>query len=452
MGSISPPTTNIESLGHRIQTLTAEVQRARNNNSEDLEAQDQLGDALDDLRAEIVEPKVWPAAFFAFPEFAAMQVAYQRDIFRTVPLKTGASVHARDLAALVEMDEDLLLRIMRCLATIKLFVEVDEKVFAHTPLSAAQADEYHAIRVGYMFGNLFQASSSLGDAIETKKASAWEARFGMPMHEYLEKTSIPDQDRRAKAMSVLYTAEREEVATLFPWQDFHKVVDIGGGAGDLVATLAQHHSHLQTVDQDRPGVIANALDQISKMPPKEAAAYSRVEFEAYDHFTPQPRTDADAFILRRCLHNNSDSDCIQILKAVVPGLANSGPDTRLLIYEKLMPEWNASSVRHKSKWARREDIFMMITVGGKERSLKEFEGLIKAADERFELDRVYYGRKDSAVVSVKLVQQDLGSAQVADTSLSNGLDQDSVDPAGVTGNHAGVVEELKDAHTTILAS
>ena len=219
-------------------------------------------------------------------------------------------------------------------------------------------------------------------------------------------------------------------------------------------------------------MIANALDQLSKYPPKEAAPYSRVEFEAYDHFTPQPRTDADAFILRRCVHNNSDSDCIRILKAIVPGLANSGLNTRLLIYEKLMPEWNASNVRHKSKLLRREDIFMIITVGGKERSLKDFEGLINAADERFEvcipltvhsqrpmliriieqLDRVYYGRNNFAVVSVKLVQHDLGSAQVEDTSISNGLDQDSVDPAGVTGSHEGVVEEFKDAHTTILAS
>ena len=239
MGSISPPATNIESLGHRIQTLTADIERARNNNSQDLEAQDQLGDALDDLRAEIVGPKMWPGAFFAFPEFAAMQVAYQREIFQNVPLKTGASVHTRDLAALVEMDEDILLRIMRCLATIKMFVEVDEKVFAHTPISAAQADEYHSIRAGSILKDIFKASSSLGDAIETKKASAWEARFGMPMQEYLEKTSIPDRDRRAKATSVFFTAEREEVATLFPWQNFHKVVDIGGGAGDLVATLAK---------------------------------------------------------------------------------------------------------------------------------------------------------------------------------------------------------------------
>lgn len=152
------------------------------------------------MRAEIVGPTAWPGAFFAFPEFAAMQVAYQREIFQNVPLKTGASIHARDLAALVKMDEDFLLRIMRCLATIKMFVEVDEKVFAHTPISIAQADEYHAIRAG----------------IETKKASAFEARFGMPVHEYLEKTSIPDRGRRAKAMSAFSTVEREEVATLFP--------------------------------------------------------------------------------------------------------------------------------------------------------------------------------------------------------------------------------------------
>ena len=239
MGSISLPATDMESLGHRIQTLTAEVQRARNNNSVDLEAQDQLGDALDDLRAEMVGPKMWPGAFFALPEFGAMQVAYQREIFQNVPLKTGASIHARDLAALVEMDEDILLRIMRCLATIKMFVEVEEKVFAHTPISAAQADEYHSIRAGGILKDIFKASSSLGDAIETKKASAWEARFGMPMHEYLEKTSITDRDRKAKATSVFFTAEREEVATLFPWQNFHKVVDIGGGAGDLAATLAR---------------------------------------------------------------------------------------------------------------------------------------------------------------------------------------------------------------------
>lgn len=231
--------TDIEILGHRIQSLTAEVQRARINNYEDLDGQDQLLDALDDLRAELVGPTKWPGTFFAPPEFAAMQVAFQREIFQNVPLTTGGSINAQDLAVLVKMDEDILLRIMRCLVTNKMFVEIDEKVFAHTPVSAAQADEYAAARTGGILNDFYKASSSLADAIDTGKGSAWEARFGMPMYEYFEKNPTPDRGRMAKAMVASSALEREELATLFPWQDFHKVVDIGGGAGHLVATLAQ---------------------------------------------------------------------------------------------------------------------------------------------------------------------------------------------------------------------
>lgn len=229
--------TDIEILGHRIQSLTAEVQRARiNNNCEDLDGQDQLLDALDDLRAELVGPTMWPGTFFAPPEFAAMQVAFQREIFQNVPL--DGSINAQNLAVLVKMDEDILLRIMRCLVTNKMFIEVDEKVFAHTLISAAQADEYAAARTGGILNEFYKASSSLADAIGTKE-SAWKARFGMPMYEYFEKNPTPDRARMMKAMVASSTLEREELTTLFPWQDFHKVVDIGGGAGHLAATLAQ---------------------------------------------------------------------------------------------------------------------------------------------------------------------------------------------------------------------
>ena len=241
------PTADIDSLGRKIEALAVELQHARNNNSEDLDTQDQLLDALDDLRAEIVGPAKWPGAFFAPPEFAAMQVAFQREIFQNVPLAEGASVHTRDLAASVKIDEDILLRIMRCLAANKMFVETKEKVFAHTPISAAQADEYVAARTGGIMNGFFKASSSLAEAIDTGKGTAWEARFGRPIYEHIDKTSTPDRGRMAKAMIASSTSEREDLATLFPWQEFRKVVDIGGGAGHLGMTLTQvHQSDLET--------------------------------------------------------------------------------------------------------------------------------------------------------------------------------------------------------------
>ena len=143
------------------------------------------------------------------------------------------------------------------------------------------------------------------------------------------------------------------------------------------------------MNQDLPQVISDAIRRVEKLPAKERAVYDRVEFEAHSYFEPQTRTDADAFVLRRCLHNNADSDCIRILKAIVPSLAHSGSSgTRVLINEKIMPSWNASSVRWKSKMIRREDIVMMISVGGKERTLEEFEALVKAADERCEVSYI----------------------------------------------------------------
>ena len=50
-----------------------------------------------------------------------------------------------------------------------------------------------------------------------------------------------------------------------------------------------------------------------------------------------------------------------------------------------MPAWNSSATRNKTKMLRREDIVMMISVGGKERTLEEFEGLVRETDGRLEV-------------------------------------------------------------------
>ena len=245
----------IEALGRSIQRLT-EGQCSGEDNGYDIESQDELLDALDDLRAELVGPMRWPGTFLAPPEFAALQVAYQREIFRHVPNGCGcegspSSIRAGDLALLVKMKEDSLVRIMRVLVVNKMFSEVDEKVFAHTPISTKLADEYVAARLGGIFNELYKASSSLADAIDAGLPNAWEARFGMPMYKYFEKNRESDRGRMAKAMVISSTAEIEELSTMFPWQRFHKVVDIGGGAGHLAAYLARVRSFFDLSKQGK---------------------------------------------------------------------------------------------------------------------------------------------------------------------------------------------------------
>ncbi|KAL8704469.1 MAG: hypothetical protein Q9201_002385 [Fulgogasparrea decipioides] len=402
-------TSKIELLGSKIQLLTAEVQNGFETNP-NTDRRSQLLDALDDLRAELLEPAEWPFSFLAPPDFAAMQVAFQREVFQHVPLKTlgsakhgvTPSIHIKDLAPLVKMDEDRLLRIMRLLEANRVFTEVQEKKFTHTPLSAGMANEYVAAHVGGQLNSLFQASSSLADSIEGGYPNAWVARFGMPLYEHFEKKDSKVRARFAKSMLEYSRQEMKQLSTIFPWETVCKVVDIGGGAGHLAAYLAHNHKHLDIVNQDLPMVVNDAASRITLLPPEERVAYDQVTFEAHNYYEPQPRSNIDVFILRHCLHNNTHTECAKILRAVVPGLEKGRPEARLLVIEKLLPAWGAPNTPYKTKKLRREDVVMMISCGGKERTLEDFRTLMEEADRRLVIDQVYYGENNVAIIAMKL--------------------------------------------------
>ena len=258
-------------LGSKIQYLTADIQHSLDNNASKANSQDELLDAIDELHAELIGPMKWPGSFLAPPDFSAMQVAFQRGIFQHVPLSeekangnlqngtvpngaisngavssglikkepTASSISTKELALKAKMDEDLLVRIMRLLAANNIFREIDEKVFAHTPLSAGMADELVSAHLGGLLYDVYKASTSLADMVEGGFPSAWEARFGMPLYEYFEKGLSPDRERLAKSMLADSKKELADLSNSFPWERFKKVVDIGGGAGHLAAYLAE---------------------------------------------------------------------------------------------------------------------------------------------------------------------------------------------------------------------
>lgn len=143
---------------------------------------------------------------------------------------------------------------------------------------------------------------------------------------------------------------------------------------------------MHVINQDLAEVVNDRQRAIKELPTEEQAAYARTEFEAHDYYTPQTCTDANAFLIRFCLHNNNNANCIRILKSLAPGLANNehGSEARLLIAERVMPEWDTDE-RPSLKQQRIEDLAMLISCSGKQRTLKEYKALLKAADTRYEV-------------------------------------------------------------------
>ena len=108
---------------------------------------------------------------------------------------------------------------------------------------------------------------------------------------------------------------------------------------------------------------------------------ARVSFERHDFFTPQPQHDGiDAWVLRQCLHNWSDHDGLRIIRSFLPAMqANS--NIPLLINETIVPKRGEISL-YDERQMRQIDIAMFVTTNAKQRTEREWEALVKAADPR----------------------------------------------------------------------
>lgn len=114
----------------------------------------------------------------------------------------------------------------------------------------------------------------------------------------------------------------------------------------------------------------------------------RIAYSQHSFFSPQPVRDAAVFLIRQCTHNWADKDVVSILKGFIPGLENSGPDTPLLINDIILPEPGVWP-RHQERVIRQVDMVMMVNCGAKQRTLAEFKSLLKEADPRYEVRKVF---------------------------------------------------------------
>ncbi|KAH8727769.1 O-methyltransferase-domain-containing protein [Phaeosphaeriaceae sp. PMI808] len=367
-----------------------------------------LNDAALDLLRLVNGPKnTLQQLFFSQYDIAAMQVALDKRFFESVPLPSEASKDAdslqssdkspkasvEDIAKKANMDVNRTSRVLKMLATHRIFAEVESKddgeAFTHTAGSALLARDSGFYAVGEMcLTDMFPAASASADAITASpflsdaSHSPFSQRYGGSMYKYFEQH--PEKAQRfGKAMGSWSQFDRQisELHNGFPWASLGNgtVVDIGGGSGHISVGLARSFPSLKFIVQD---ISAHMLPQS-----QDEDISSRITFQTYDFFTPQPvhsASESIVFLLRQCLHNNNDDDAIKIIQQIVPALERSSRGTRLLINDVVLPDRDVVT-RSEEHYLRQIDVCMMVTLGAKQRSESEWKKLIKAADERLEV-------------------------------------------------------------------
>lgn len=105
------------------------------------------------------------------------------------------------------------------------------------------------------------------------------------------------------------------------------------------------------------------------------------------------RADAHAYYIRRCLHNWTDEHCAKILKAIVPAMA---PDSRVLIGEMVVPEYNSVRPGGVEDMAPYWMDHNMFAFGGRERTKSDFEKVF--AEAGLKLVKVWQSEASSQAV------------------------------------------------------
>lgn len=159
----------------------------------------------------------------------------------------------------------------------------------------------------------------------------------------------------------IYPFEQQHAAGNSP--DRPLAVDIGGGRGLAMVELRARCPNLQgrLILEERKEV----LDAI------EAQDLPGVEKLEHDFFSAQPIHGAQIYYIRRVFHDWLDPEARRILANIVPAMA---ADSRILISDMAMPE---PVTRHDAHAVWLD--LMMLTIGGKERTKRDWQLLVESA-------------------------------------------------------------------------
>lgn len=144
----------------------------------------------------------------------------------------------------------------------------------------------------------------------------------------------------------------------YDFSGMREIVDVAGGKGALLTGILKKYRELR-------GILFDATPELAQVEcdPMVAARMSTRAGSFFDEIPP----GADAYILRRILHDWNDDRATAILRRCRAAMR---PDSRLLVIELAAPEGSTTS----RDWATM-DMLMMLVFDGRERTRADFERL-----------------------------------------------------------------------------
>ena len=273
-----------------------------------------------------------------------------------------------DLAEQTGAHADALYRILRLLAAEGVFRETSDRCFCQTELSTLlRTDQRSSPRdlIRMMNREPYLAFAQLDHSVRTSLA-AFDETFGKSRFDWLA-----DHPAEAalfqSAMIALSQGSNEAIAEAYDFTPFSKVVDVGGGHGQLLSEILARNPHISGVLYDLPSGVAAARAAAGCFLP-------RTEILTGNFFESVP-AHSDVYILKKVVHDWNDEQAIVILRNCRDAMKPTG---RILVAETIVPSGNEPDL------IKLVDANMLVVTGGVERTVDQYTSLFDAAGLRVE--------------------------------------------------------------------
>jgi hypothetical protein len=272
---------------------------------------------------------------------------------------------AAELAKAVGADADALSRVLRLASAHGVF-EKQVDTFGHSPASRMlRSDHPRSMRAFVrMFGLAinWDAYRELEYSVKTGHR-AMEKTLPEGIWSYLgqnaEASSIFNATMLAKAQGQI-----PAIVAAGDFSRFNVIGDIAGGRGHLLRGILEAAPTSKGILFDLPHVVKEASDLAS----------ARLTLQAGDFFKDR-LPNCDAYILMEIIHDWPDKEAVAILQAVRRA---ANPGGALFLVETVVPADLGPD------WSKMLDIHMLTLLGGKQRTLQEYQTLLEQSGFAFQ--------------------------------------------------------------------
>ena len=277
---------------------------------------------------------------------------------------------ADQLARALQVDARLLYRLLRALGSLALVHEDPHQCFTLTPLGAILRQEHPQSLRGL---TLLEAGpehtaawTHLSALITAGQQDAFGREVGEPVYAYADQDPSYDAvlNEGLRTYARLDNPLVLEALAAYDFTGIAHLCDVGGGHGLTLCSLLVRHPHLRGTVLERPHVLA----QPDAFWAATLDVSDRCTYVAGDMFQAVP--PADAYLLKRILHNWNDVECGQLLALLHRAAPAQG---RVFIIEQLVP---GPDTPH---FAKLFDLHMLILLTGRERTVEEYTQLLTGA-------------------------------------------------------------------------